>query len=288
LGADQRISPAQLRGRLLRPDLSPRQGRRDPSVAHERLCCFRFWVGLPQLDFGHFSDEMLVRPSRLLPSLRRGHSLTDRDRVDDVPRRTSSPAAAILPSPKKIRMPSPCRQRGSTKGRGHPAGRLRSASGRHDHEHPVWPGPPINLISDVRERCAATAGRGPEGYRGSTGPWQIELLPARGRHPNFFTSTMVAARHGGSPMHGIHPIAIRKSRRWLDGRASDRQAQHTRGYLVERFVKKGPESSSGSGCAAPWGHKTAPDAPRLDLLRRPCRSSALLNSRSASREHCKR
>jgi hypothetical protein len=43
-------------------------------------------------------------------------------------------------------------------------------------------------------------------------------------------------------MHGIHPIAIRKSRRWLDGRASDTQAQHPRGYLVERFVNKGPKS----------------------------------------------
>jgi hypothetical protein len=40
-------------------------------------------------------------------------------------------------------------------------------------------------------------------------------------------------------MHGIHPIAIRKSKPWLEGRASDTQAQHPRAYLVERLVKKG-------------------------------------------------
>jgi hypothetical protein len=34
----------------------------------------------------------------------------------------------------------------------------------------------------------------------------------------------VAARYGGSPMHGIHPIAIRKGRPWMEGRASDTQA----------------------------------------------------------------
>jgi hypothetical protein len=69
----------------------------------------------------------------------------------------------------KIRMPSPRRQRAVYQGLRAPCRsppvRLRPSRSRASSlARPA-------MDSDVHERCAATAGRGPDGDRGSTGPW---------------------------------------------------------------------------------------------------------------------
>jgi hypothetical protein len=63
---------------------------------------------------------------------------------------------------RKTRIPSPRRQQAHFQGPMHPAARLRSASGRHDRGHPVLR---RARTAYVRERCAATADRGPDGLR---------------------------------------------------------------------------------------------------------------------------
>jgi hypothetical protein len=57
----------------------------------------------------------------------------------------------------------------SSKDLWHPARSIRSASGHHDHDHPVSRPLPAPY---VRERCAATSGRGADGdRREARGPW---------------------------------------------------------------------------------------------------------------------
>ncbi len=103
--------------------------------------------------------------STLSTSVRPGRPFTERNRVDDVPRRASAPRPSSRPSRKFGSGPLA----GSilfTRDCVHPAGRLRSASGRHDRNHPGSAGPAPGRY--VQERCAATADRGPDGYRGKS------------------------------------------------------------------------------------------------------------------------
>ena len=140
------------------------------------------------------------RPSRLHPLHRRGHALTDRDRVDDVPRQTSTSAATILPVPKnRDPVPAPAaaalpRIRGSA---GRPPVRLRPSRAQ--------PSGIAKLRHPQRRTCGSPAPRRPiadrVGAAGSMLPLVDRLLPARGRHRGFSQGTPVAGRRGTPQGH---------------------------------------------------------------------------------------
>jgi hypothetical protein len=149
------------------------------------------------------------------PPFRRGQTLTDRDQVDVVPGQTSRPAATILPIPKNAdAVPSP-----AASSLPRISGILPLASG---------PRPAVtNTTLQFRDlsqprTCGSDAPRRPVADRMDRAGNQRSLadrsLPARGRHPHFFTSRMAAARRGSPPRHRIHPIAIRRRRPGLEGR----------------------------------------------------------------------
>jgi len=103
----------------------------------------------------------------------------------------------------------------STKDLWHPARSIRPASGHHDPNHPVARPSPTPY---VRERCAATAGRGPDGYRTRHAFLGRSAAAGEGTASAFFHKQDGGRTAGMSPRHGIHPIAIRRRRPWLEGR----------------------------------------------------------------------
>jgi len=156
------------------------------------------------------------------PGLRRRHSLTDRDQVDDVPARSSAsdapiclyclfektrmavpaPAAADLPRARCI-LPLACFSSG-------PRSDVATA-GIQDG------GVPKAIRAGAMRRDGRTRiGRVVQEARD---PWQIDRCRRGDGHPNFShdEDTGPTAR---MPVHArIHPIAIRRSRPWLEGRA---------------------------------------------------------------------
>jgi hypothetical protein len=100
--------------------------------------------------------------------------------------------------PEKTAIRSPRRQRPLYQGSRASTGRLRSASGRHDRSHPVLRHPPTPYL---REGCAATAGRGPDGCRGKHAFLGRSVAPREGTGSRFSRSGMVAAHGGCPPMH---------------------------------------------------------------------------------------
>jgi hypothetical protein len=158
------------------------------------------------------------RSSRVAPTLRRGHTLTDRDRVDDVPGQPSTSAAATLPLPKNAdAVPSPA------------AASLPRISGiLHD---PSGPPPAITIAAIPFDRlptgctCGSDAPRRPVAPRMATARGTRSLvdwlLPAGGRHPHFLEAGWWL--QGAEVRRGTasHLIAIRRRRPWLESRAVD-------------------------------------------------------------------
>jgi hypothetical protein len=182
------------------------------------------------------SIQGFTRP-RVPPSLQRGHALTDRDRVDDVPGRTSH-LRRHHPAPPKKRG---CRPLAgsilSAKDLWHPARSIRSASGRHDHGHPV-----------LRPLQCRTRGSGaprrPVAERMATGARHAVLGRSRaageGTASEFFRKQEGGRTERMSAQVRHHLIAIRKRRPWLESRSADDRTG--RGHVVGRLAQNGQES----------------------------------------------
>ena len=168
----------------------------------------------------HPSGFAEPRPSRLRPLHRRGHALTDRDRVDDVPGPASTSDATILPLPKNRdpvpapaaaalpRIRAPCRS---------PPVRLRSSRSQPS-------GFATSPTPYVRKQCAATAGRGPDGCRRKHAFPGRSVAPGEGTASRFFRRGTMMARRRGIRGAQIHLIAIGKSRPGRKAAASDSRA----------------------------------------------------------------
>ena len=109
----------------------------------------------------------------------------------------------------KTAIPSPRRQRPLYQGSHASAGRLRSASGRHDRSPPVVRHPATPY---VRKRCAATAGRGPDGCRGNHAVLGRSVAPGEGTASRFFERHEGGVTGQNSAEAQTHLIAIRRSR----------------------------------------------------------------------------
>ena len=167
--------------------------RAGPVFPNSTLAIFiaqaRCWPQLASSIGAHPSRALIhaafaePRPSLLHPGPRRGHTSTDRDRVDDVPGQTSTSAATILPVPKNRdpvpapaaaalpRIHAPCRS---------PRVRLRPSGSQ--------PSGFAASHNAVRAEAMLRDGRSRTGWlpAGSALPLVDRLLPARGRHRGFF------------------------------------------------------------------------------------------------------
>jgi hypothetical protein len=208
---------------------SPAASARRPTTADRRIGCnhatgsrvsargpvvlWRIGIGCPSIEGLTQVGIAGPRRFRLHSSPRRGHTSTDRDRVDDLPGDLPRPTSrsCLL---EKTAIRSPRRQQPLCQGSVHPAPRLRSASGRRDHNHPALRYPPTPY---VRKRCAATADRGPDGCRTKHAVLGRSAAPGEGTASRFFGRHDGGATARRSARARIHLIAILRSRPWLEG-----------------------------------------------------------------------
>ena len=173
-----------------------------------------------------------ARSSRVSPSLQHGHTLTDRDQVDDVPGLPSTSAATIRSVPKN-RIPSPRRQQPLYQGS------LASCRSPPVRVRPSRSQPSGFATSPMRPM--RRNGRSRTGWllHEARVPRLTGLLPARGSHPHFFRSRMVAARRaeGSRGTASTRLRSVEGGPGWKD--VPWMVARNTRWYVAERLVQNG-------------------------------------------------
>jgi len=172
--------------------------------------------------------------ARRRPALRRRHTLTDRDQVDDVPCQASTAAAAIVPHRKNADGRPLAGSIRSAKDLWHPAARrpIRVRPSRAHRCFLIWKqrNPQETIIQFgrlfrtlyAREACAVTSVRGPDGS--CRRPEILGSAVAAGEGTGLkFLPGKHTGRTGRMPAEArIHLIAIGRSRPWWEGGASAR------------------------------------------------------------------
>ena len=100
--------------------------------------------------------------------------------------------------------------------------------------------------SYLRDLCAATADRGPDGYCTRLAFPGRSDAAGEGTASEFFVCTRVASRRESTLGHSIHLIAICRSRPWRRGRASDPPVRGGTGSPHGRSPAREPHARSGS------------------------------------------